>query len=306
MCGAHDEHRGWAVPRVRRRVALATCAEVGLDADDVSLPSELEERGIEATSMVWDDHDADWSSFELVVVRSTWDYAGRREEYLAWARHVESVATLANPEPVLAWSTDKRYLAELEGAGIPVVPTTFFAPGSEVELPEDAEFVVKPVISAGSRDTARYAPDERDRAQEHAQRLLHTGRHVMVQPYLHQVDTDGETALLYLDGVFSHAVRKGPLLRPGAPASTDKLYVPEVISPRAASPDQRALADRVIGALPFASLLYARVDMIGTDDGHRVLEVERAEPSLFLELDQDAAGRLADGIAARLETAAGT
>lgn len=283
------------------RVALATCAEVGLDRDDISLPAALAEHGVEAVSAVWDDAEIEWAHFDLVVVRSTWDYVGRREEYLAWARHVEAVTALANPEAALAWSTDKRYLAELADAGIPVVETTFLAPGSEMVLPHAGEFVVKPAVSAGSRDTARYAQADAELARDHGQRLLHTGRHVLVQPYLHQVDTEGETALLYLDGAFSHAVRKGPLLRPGVPATTDGLYVDEVVSPRAASAGQRALGERAIAALPFTDLLYARVDLLGTDDGDHVLEVELAEPTLFLELDEGAAGRLADGIVNRLD-----
>ena len=34
----------------------------------------LAARGVDASPAVWDDDGVDWAHFDLVVVRSTWDY----------------------------------------------------------------------------------------------------------------------------------------------------------------------------------------------------------------------------------------
>jgi glutathione synthase/RimK-type ligase-like ATP-grasp enzyme len=194
-------------------VVLATCAELPEgDEDERLLPPALAARGIESRWAVWDDPAADWSSPGLVVVRSTWDYTSRRDAFLAWA---EGVPRLANPAEVLRWNTDKRYLDDLAAAGLPVVPTAFVVPGGP-RPPLHGEVVVKPAVSGGSRDTARFAPERHREAHEHLSALQGEGRVAMLQPYLGSVDEHGETALLYLGGAFSHAIRKGAILRAGA------------------------------------------------------------------------------------------
>ena len=165
-----------------------------------------------AEPVVWDDPTVNWAGFDLAVIRSCWDYVPRRAEFLAWA---QGVPRLANPPEVLAWNTDKRYLQELAAVGLPVVPTTWVAPGRPWTAPARGEWVLKPAISLAALDSGRYRfgdPQQRRLAVGHLRRLQAAGRVVMVQPYLHAVDTDGETALVYLGGRFSHAIRKGPVL----------------------------------------------------------------------------------------------
>ncbi|PSK96953.1 hypothetical protein CLV30_12437 [Haloactinopolyspora alba] len=289
------------------RVALATCAQMpDLQDDDALLLEPLRERGIDATPVPWDDAEADWASFDLVVLRSTWDYARRRDEFLAWARHVPS---LANPAELVEWNTDKTYLRELAAAGVPVVPTTWVDPGEAVALPADGEYVVKPAVGAGSLDTGRYRLDEsahRELAAAHVERLTAQGRTVMLQPYLAAVDEAGETAVLYLGGRFSHAIRKGPMLD-GPDQGSGELFRPEQIDARNPSSAELDLARRTLDALPAdgADLLYARVDMIpGADGAPVVLEVELTEPSLFLDHDAAAPARFADAVAARVSESA--
>jgi glutathione synthase/RimK-type ligase-like ATP-grasp enzyme len=244
----------------------------------------------------------DWGAFDAVVVRSTWDYALRREAFVAWAHEVERRTPLLNPAPLLEWNTDKRYLGELEAAGIPIVPTTYLAPGEGFALPHDGEFVVKPTVSAGSKDTARYLPGEEPRARDHVHALHAAGRTAMVQPYVGAVDEHGETALLFMDGAYSHAIRKGPILRPGT-GFVDTLYAPEDISARIPSDAELALGGRVVAATPggAAQLTYARVDLLPGPDGDPVLiEYETTEPSLFLGYDDAAAARLASAITSRI------
>ncbi len=280
-------------------VALATCSVVpALDADERSLIPALEALGLVAEPRVWDDPAVRWDDVRLVVVRSTWDYSRQRDAFLEWSAAVPRVL---NSVPVLAWNTDKTYLRDLEAAGIPIVPTVWVGSdshGGRFQLPE-GQLVVKPTVSSGAQNTARYGPSDHDAARAHVERLLTDGREVMVQPYVSSVDADGETGLIYIDGVFSHAIRKGPLLRvPGS--STDQLWAVEDISLRTPDDDERAIAEATLDALRWAreELLYARVDVVrGGDEGPMLLELELAEPSLFLTLGDSAALRLAGAIA---------
>jgi glutathione synthase/RimK-type ligase-like ATP-grasp enzyme len=154
-------------------------------------------------------------------------------------------------------------------------------------------------VSAGSKDTLRLRPEEQHRSRQHVAGLLGQGRSVLVQPYLPQVDDAGETAVVFVDGEISHAARKGALLRPGA-RLVEGLFAEEDIGPREASPAERSVARAAMAALPLDHPpLYARVDLLPTPDGPVVLELELAEPSLFLEHVPGSAARLADAIMAR-------
>jgi glutathione synthase/RimK-type ligase-like ATP-grasp enzyme len=259
-------------------IALATCgAFPDLDPDDRLLAAALGGRAVPA---VWDDPAVDWERFERVVVRSTWDYTGRRDEFLAWAERV-GARRLRNPPDVLRWSTDKRYLAELDDAGLPVVETAFVAAGEPLPAPP---LVVKPPVGAGSIDAARH--DDPGAATEHVARL----GTALVQPYV-QAE---ETALVYLGGAFSHAIRKGPMLDARAEPAAGGLFLDEEITAVDPTADERAAADRVMAWVTerFGTLVYARIDLLGG----AVLEVELAEPSLFLAHAPGAAERLAAAI----------
>ena len=196
-------------------MAIATSTEVGdFDRDAPALLDALAARGIAAEPAVWDDPFVDWAGYDLVVVRSTWDYPRRRDAFVAWA---EGLPRVRNSAEVLRWNTEKRYLGELAAAGVPTVPTLFAGPGDDATLPDWEEFVIKPTISVGSADTARWRRGTDDAAAlRHLGELQAAGRTAMLQPYLTAVDTSGESALLYLGGAFSHSARKGPLLSAGA------------------------------------------------------------------------------------------
>ncbi len=277
------------------------------DEDSALLEGALRAVGIEASWQVWSDPSVDWDRFDLAVVRSTWDYTLDRDAFLSWAH---SVPRLANPAEVLAWNTDKTYLRELSEAGLPVVPTEWIDPGDAVELP-GGEFVVKPSIGAGSNGAGRFDAStghELDAARAHATALHDAGRTVMVQPYLADVDTAGETSLIYFGPTYSHAIRKGAML----PQSTayelnsgpsTALFVPERITSRTPDPDERHLGDRVLETLRNrfgADLLYTRVDILPGVDGPVLIELELTEPSVFLGHDGASPGRFASAVANRL------
>lgn len=256
------------------------------DEDAQPLVEALATHGVHAENAVWDDRSVEWSRFDLVVVRSAWDYAERRDAFLVWAR---SLRRVLNPVSVLEWSTDKqRYLTDLEQAGVAVVPTVFVAPGEALESPDEA-FVVKPSVSAGGRSSARFSPDELDAARALIARIHDDGRVAMVQPFLGDI---AETALVYLDGTYSHALqRRVPL----PPAAADVLYLEEELAAAQARARERAVADAALAAAP-GDLLYARVDVA---EG-MVIELELAEPSLYLAFGEGAAERFAAAISHRL------
>jgi glutathione synthase/RimK-type ligase-like ATP-grasp enzyme len=258
------------------------------DEDAPALIEALAACDVEAVPAVWDDQGVDWAGFDLVVVRSTWDYPDRREQFLAWA---ESLQHVLNAPQVLRWNTDKRYLTTL---GLEAIPTVFLEPGNPFH-PPSAPFVVKPAVGAGSIGAARYDAGDGS-ALEHVADLHAAGKTVMVQPYLESVDHEGEIALLYTGGAFSHAVRKAPILAPGGGPGAG-LYVEERITATEPSREELELAERALAAVSFPrdQLLYARVDLL---PGPVVLEVELTEPSLFLGYADGAVERFAEAIAA--------
>ncbi len=257
--------------------------------------------GVDAHPVIWDDPSAAWDAYELVVIRSTWDYSDRRPDFLAWSARLPRVL---NSLPVLVWNTDKTYLRELSARGIAVVPTTWVEPGTDLEalsLP-GGEVVVKPAVSAGSRNTERYADARSDPARRHMQRLLDDGRTVMVQPFVASVAREGEIAMMYFDGEYSHAIRKAAiLLLPGA--AEGRLFAPEQITHASPGDEEREVSEAVLDAMqwPRRDLLYARIDLVSDGAGQpMVLEVELTEPSLFLGFADGAARRFAAAIAGRL------
>lgn len=297
-----------AIALVSARAARA------LDDDLVPLHDALVARGARVSIVDWDDVDADWTRFDLAVLRSPWDYSDRLDEFLAWAGRAAVATRLLNPIEVVRWNTDKHYLGDLDRAGVAIVPSAFVEPGADAAIAlreflerfDDLdEFVVKPAVGAGSRDAQRHARDGLIDATQHIRRLLAAKRSVLLQPYLARVDESGETALIHFDGEFSHAIRKGPLLRRGE-APTRSLFADEHIIAREPGDDELELATRALGAIPFTDpLAYARVDLIRDGAGNPVvLELELTEPSFFFAHAQGAAERFALSLVMRAITAA--
>jgi hypothetical protein len=288
--------------------------------------------------LAWDRLDTDWEAFDLVVVRSPWDYPERLDGFLSWLDAAGSSLGLRlhNPAGVIRWNLDKRYLGELADAGVPVVPTVYAATAEEaaeaiasVSLPgtgergapgagtgagadadADAdEVVVKPTISAGSRDTGRFARTD-PAALALAERIVAAGRVAMVQPAVPSVAERGEVALVLIDGQLAHAYRKGPILASGGAMLGGELR--EVLEPVVPDPAWVALAEQVhaasvaraqaLGALGERerSLLYARIDLVELPDGSpALLEAELFEPFLAFDLAPEAADRFAAACVAR-------
>jgi len=269
------------------RIGLATSAGFPeLFSDDDGLVAALRALGADPVPAVWDDPGVDWAAFDLTVVRSTWDYHERRDAFVAWAR---SVPRLANSARVVEWNTDKTYLRDLP---VPVVPT-LWSPERLADVPWD-DVVVKPAVSAGARNTLRCA-----RGSAEGEALLAKIREngvAMVQPYLPSVEDHGERSLLFVEGAFTHAVRRNPALSLEGESRYDARLVD-------AAGDELALARSVLDAAG-EPLLYARVDVVRGPDGEALLiELEVTEPQLFLRFAPHAAQALAAAVVARAGSA---
>ncbi|MEY3700414.1 MAG: hypothetical protein RIT16_774, partial [Actinomycetota bacterium] len=270
-------------------IALVTTESArGHDKDLGILSRALDASGVKWNIVNWDDPKVQWSDFSIAVLRSPWDYHERIAEFSQWLKVVASKSRLMNSLSIVEWNLDKRYLRELMNAEIAVMKTVFVE--SETDLSNEVfalDVIVKPAISAGSNNTARYKFDAPG-AIEHARKLLKNGISVLVQPYQNAIDEYGETGLVYLGGQFSHGFRKAPIFA-DKDQNHNGLYVVEEITLRIPSDAERAFGDKVVafvknkfGQAP----LYARVDMVVNAQGvPELMELELTEPSLFLHLD---------------------
>jgi hypothetical protein len=284
-------------------IAIATCAEhAQLDDEARELLDALRAFGLRAEPVVWSDAPAGgWEHYRLVVLRSTWDYTFALPDFLAWARAIGPQRLLNAPD-VVAWNADKRYLADLAGAGIATIATEHLPPGATF-TPPPGRFVVKPAVAAGSRGAQVFDDERHDQARAHVARLHAGGHDLLVQPYLDAVDGDeGEIALVFIDGELSHAMHKGPLLALDSPA-IQAGWRPELMSRVQPAPDVLALGAVAHAYVQdrFGRPLYARVDVLRDGAGApAVLELELIEPSLFLDHAPGSAQALARAIVARL------
>ena len=276
-----------------------------LDPDLLPLDEAMRSRlGDDAVSIVsWDDASIDWGTFTAVIIRSPWDYTDRLDEFVGWVDRVDAATTLVNAADVVRWSTDKRYLADLAGEGVPITPTVFVAPGDAAPTVEGVH-VVKPTVGAGSSGARRCEPHE---VADHVALLHGEGRTAMVQPYLDLLDERGETAHCFIaDGggvlALSHAFRKGAILTSTDVEQEGDLFAKEEISGRVPSQVELALAERVLSTEIVRSLgdiFFARVDVApfrqadGTDS-YVVMELELIEPSFYFTTDPATVDLFAD------------
>ncbi|MHA0287070.1 ATP-grasp domain-containing protein [Mycobacterium sp. C3-094] len=289
------------------RIVLAGCPALPEgDGDDAGLVGALRTRGLHARWLSWDDPatlDAD-----VVILRATWDYTERLAEFMAWTSRVRR---LLNGRDVVAWNTDKRYLADLAAAGVPTVPSAFFAPGEPVVIGEvGREIVVKPAVGAGSVGAMRFR--DADAAYAHAVALQADGRTALVQPYDARVAA-GETAMVFLRGEPSHAFMKGPMLPEagrGPVLDPSGTYAEERLQRADPADELWEVGHAALAAaaahlrIRVTDLLYARVDVLGGPDAPALLELELVEPSLgWRQLDQAARDRQQRRFALALESA---
>lgn len=282
-------------------ISLITYRDLAqLDPDDLLLARALERRGCKVQGLVWNEEDVDWSKAGICIVRSTWDYHRHYKQFLSWIEHVSKVTSLFNSAELIKWNSKKTYLKELSEGGLPIIPTRFV---THKERPTLAEIVrehnweraiIKPTVGIATSGVKRIECTE-DGIREgelHIESLLHGGE-VMVQEFFDSVEGYGERALSFIDGVYSHCIRKAPFQRLAAAGLAGEMSVD-------ANEKEIDLGRRTLQFLDVIPL-YARVDLACDVEGNpRIMEFELVEPSLFLQTKPDSAEVFADAVMKRV------
>jgi glutathione synthase/RimK-type ligase-like ATP-grasp enzyme len=278
--------------------------------DDAILAAALGRQGFAAERVDWARPNEDWRRFRGALFRTTWDYVTRIEAFRAWLDRAARETSLLNSPELVDWNLDKHYLADLVRHGVPTVPCHFLPRNSRGPLAEAMEAagwdeaVIKPCISATAYLTYRITKDtasavERELAQHRVERDF------ILQPFLQDVMTGGEVAVVVVDGAVTHAVRKVPA--PGDFRVQDDHG--GTVHPHDPAPDEVAVAlaavaaSGQIDATAGQDPLYARVDLVRDGAGvPRVMELELIEPELWIRVNPSVADRLAEGLRRRLES----
>ncbi len=272
-------------------VGLATWSGLpDLHPDDRLLLDELRRRGVRAEPAVWSDPSVEWDRFDGVILRSTWDYHREYERFLDWVERVGRWTRLWNPAATVRWNSHKSYLLDLAKRGLPVIPTELPRPGETLAETSRRRgwgpVVVKAAVSANAENCVLVAPDEKARFESRYQEMS-ARVDLLVQPFVPGVLDPGERSLVFFNGRFSHAFRKGPALPRDLRDAAGLL-------PLRPSERERAVAVRTIAALDDTPL-YARVDLVDGGGGTPwLMEVELIEPLLDLAADPKAPGRFVD------------
>ncbi len=275
---------------------------------DHLLHAPLAERGWAVDTIPWRRSGIDWNRYDSVLIRSPWDYQQDAAAFLRLLEDIDaSMARLENPLPLVRWNIRKSYLLDLEQAGIAIVPTQWgetldsdWASDAAEALGQPERLILKPQISANADHTYRIANEAWPRQAKQLDRLF-AGRPCMLQPYLPAIETEGEFSLFYFGGHYSHAILKTP--------ESGDFRVQEEHGGRLRSiepePALQAAAERVMEAITQLQLLplYARVDLVRDDERFLLMEVELIEPSLYFNMDEQAADRFAEAFAERMERA---
>ncbi|MEM6293184.1 MAG: hypothetical protein AAGA54_18055 [Myxococcota bacterium] len=270
-------------------------------AEDRLLTDALAALDLSAERVDWSREDVDWDAYRAVVVRTTWDYFERFEAFMAWLQRIAEHPCVLNPVELMQWNIDKHYLADLEAAGLPIVPTRFVERGAGTTLTEamaalDAsEVVFKPAVSGAARETYRVRAGEAD---AHAERFaaLVTEHAMLVQPFMPSIVEHGEVTVVVMNGVPTHAIRKQ--------AKAGDFRVQDdhggTVHDHAATPAELSLATAAMASCKHPPV-YGRVDMVRSADGMpAIIELELIEPELWLRFEPAAATAFAEGIAAAL------
>lgn len=297
------------------RIALISTDPEFLGHEDIDLAplrAALESVGLDVAVPSWRDPAIDWADFDLAIMRSPWDYSQRLPEFLEWLDRASALTRILNEPGIIRWNLDKRYMTELADRGVRVVESHFCTSMAEVDAALGAiasgRVVVKPSVSAGSKNTGLFERSD-PRARELAGQIIAIGKTVMVQPAVDSVAELGERAFVYFDGVFSHALTKGPLLELGGEFLGGSYS--ELVGAADATAAEILLADTAMRAMAAlfrergidmggTTPLYARLDIVAADDGPALLEAELFEPSYFVDTAPGSERTFAAAVLARL------
>ncbi|MFO0999488.1 MAG: hypothetical protein U0936_04070 [Planctomycetaceae bacterium] len=285
------------------RIAFLTMDSLeGFVSYDYLVRDILQQRGVRVDEVSWRNPQADWDQYDLVVIRSPWDYQQSCSQFLnVLARIDASRANLQNPLKVVRWNVEKTYLRDLQDSGVTIVPTAWLQSPKVADLTNlfqqlnADQVVVKPFIGAGATDTFWLNSESSPELLQSIE-ALYQGRLALAQPFIESVLSYGEISLTFFGGEYSHTVLKTP--------RTGDFRVQEehggVIQRIDPDPEIIAFARRSLAAVE-SELLYARVDLVFLPNQQpAIMELELIEPSLYLSYDDESPNRFADAIEAML------
>lgn len=262
--------------------------------EDQLIMDALVELGLRVHRTNWDNNNFDWESSRVLLVRSTWDYSERIDEFLTWLEKVEKKCKFINPAKLLKWNIDKHYLGDLSKANVRIVPTVFVNRNKITSLTEILKkqgwnnVVIKPVISCAGRETHKILAIDVLNKESLFARLI-SEEAMMVQPFIESIETKGEISMMVFGGKYSHSVlkkaKKGDFRVQDDFGGTVHDYVANSL--------EIAFAENVVKACPIPPL-YARVDIVWDKDSNLCLsELELIEPELWFRNREEAASDLA-------------
>lgn len=281
------------------KIVLATCLKApSLSPSDEILAKALQAGGAVVSAAPWNGPFTAFSDADMVVMRTTWDYFDVLDSFFDWFDRLDAAGIATqNRQDVLRWNAKKEYLFELQEKGAPLIPTCRVANGEEISTVSQqqgwSKCVLKCLASGGALGMSLLnpaKPEEVARALEVAAPYAEHG--LMLQPFLSQIETAGELSLVFLGGVFSHAIRKTP--RKGEIRIQSEFggtYVPVIVPADILSTARDILA--LAPGMPTHPCAYARVDGIVVDGQFRLMELEMTEPELMFHIVPKAAVKLA-------------
>lgn len=272
---------------MKKRIGLVTYSGLPeLHASDRALIPLIEAKGWEAFPVIWDDPTVDWSNWDALLIRNPWDYYEKPQAFQEWLAQL--TVPLWNSLDLVQWNFHKFYLQELESKGVPIIPTIFYEASASSDAPAIPweQIVCKPAISAGSYQTQRLNLE---------QFTWPTAGDWLIQPFIPEIQTDGEYSMIYFGNTFSHAIKKQPV---AGDFRVQRQYG-GYYSPFEPTSQQWEVAQKALEAIPF-SPVYARVDGVMMGDQYRIMEIEMIEPDLYFEFDARYPARLIDALFAKI------
>lgn len=269
------------------------------DLQFAALAPDLAERGMDLVAIDWHAPDEAFAEINLALLGTVWDYTDDHAQFL---RRIERLTKMGvkvcNSGNVVRWNSDKRYLRDLERAGIPVIETLWLdqATGQDIVAAFDHlatdRLVLKKQIGAGAEGQHLLECEVFDPESwscDHA---------MMAQAFLPAIQTEGEYSFVFVAGQLSHTLIKRAA---GGDYRIQSIYggYEEKVEP---AHDDAMAAEAVMAALPFDTPLYARIDMVRGSDGElRLMEAELIEPYLYPLQGPQLGKRMANAIAALLD-----
>ncbi|HEY4035631.1 MAG TPA: hypothetical protein VGL94_16865 [Ktedonobacteraceae bacterium] len=278
-------------------VTYKKSSQIYLSEDDSLLIDALKQEEIKVNLVSWDKHDVIWEQFSKVIIRSTWDYHYRVDEYKRWLTKLEQKgASLWNPSDVVKWNIDKRYLLELKDKGISIIPTVLLEQGQKHELQRIIEqngwqeVIIKPAIGASAYQIFKAEKENASSLQIKMDEMLVKSA-VFVQPFMPQVQTEGEYSFIFIGGRYSHTVLKRPQSNEFRVnrkfGGIWSLHQPSI---------QLIQQAENICKMVRSPLLYARVDCFNVNGRLVLVELELNEPLLFIQWYPQSARQFAQAV----------